>query len=261
MARRNLFHQANGLHGPLFIACSDDGLNAGPHSAPVSVAGLGARGPFGPRTGSSSGVLPGNSCGCGGWPGSRIGGGTSGRGLPGGASGGGSVGCPGVAGGIFRRFDRHHIETLRFSPMSGRVPSRGGCGHLHIADDGAGQVPNSAIVGGDLQDANVGSLGAVPPAFAGGGKQLFDLARGRWNGHGARDGDVFLAASSANDRFDGADCRRFPHPCDAAHRSGKGSRWYPAPDRRSSALREACRRRGNEHRRSRSSHRRQSQRS
>jgi hypothetical protein len=22
----------------------------------------------------------------------------------------------------FRRFDRHHIETLRFSPISGRVP-------------------------------------------------------------------------------------------------------------------------------------------
>jgi len=58
------------------------------------------RGLFGPRIGNSSGILPGSSCGCGGGPGSRNGGGTSGRGLPGGFSGGGSVGCPGVAGGI-----------------------------------------------------------------------------------------------------------------------------------------------------------------
>jgi len=34
MARRNLFHQANGLHGALFIACSDDGLNGGPRRFP-----------------------------------------------------------------------------------------------------------------------------------------------------------------------------------------------------------------------------------
>src|SRR5882757_6157667 len=65
-----------------------------------SVAGFGVRGPSGPRTGSSSGVLPGSSCGCGGAPGSYTGGGISGRGLPGGDSCGGSVGCPGVAGGI-----------------------------------------------------------------------------------------------------------------------------------------------------------------
>ena len=55
---------------------------------------------FGPRVGNSSGVLPGNSCGCDGSPGSRTGGGISGLGLPGGLSSGGSVGCPGVAGGI-----------------------------------------------------------------------------------------------------------------------------------------------------------------
>jgi hypothetical protein len=61
---------------------------------------LGVEGPFGPRTGSSSGTLPGNSCGGDGAPGSRIGGGTSGLGLPGGYSRGGSVGVPGVAGGI-----------------------------------------------------------------------------------------------------------------------------------------------------------------
>ena len=57
-------------------------------------------GPLGPRTGSSSGMLPGSSCGIDGSPGSRIGGGTSGRGLPGGSSCGGSFGCPGVAGGF-----------------------------------------------------------------------------------------------------------------------------------------------------------------
>jgi hypothetical protein len=65
-----------------------------------AVAGLGVVGLFGPRVGISSGVLPGNSSGCGGAPGSRIGGGASGRGFPGGLSCGGSVGCPGVAGGI-----------------------------------------------------------------------------------------------------------------------------------------------------------------
>jgi hypothetical protein len=36
------------------------------HMDSRSVAGLGVRGPFGPRTGSSSGIFPGNSCGCGG---------------------------------------------------------------------------------------------------------------------------------------------------------------------------------------------------
>jgi hypothetical protein len=54
----------------------------------------------GPRTGNSSGRLPGNSSGQGDSPGSCTGGGTSGRGLPGGDSCGGSVGWPGVAGGI-----------------------------------------------------------------------------------------------------------------------------------------------------------------
>jgi len=43
--------------------------------------------------------LRGNSWGCGDSPGSRIGGGTSGRGLPGGLSSGGSVGRPGLIGG------------------------------------------------------------------------------------------------------------------------------------------------------------------
>jgi hypothetical protein len=64
------------------------------------VAGFGVVGLSGPRTGNSSGILPGNSCGGDGAPGSRIGDGTSGRGLPGGFSRGGSVGVPGVAGGI-----------------------------------------------------------------------------------------------------------------------------------------------------------------
>jgi hypothetical protein len=57
-------------------------------------------GPVGPRTGTSSGILPGNSSGRGDSPGSCTGGGISGRGLPGGIPGGGSVGVPGVAGGI-----------------------------------------------------------------------------------------------------------------------------------------------------------------
>jgi hypothetical protein len=70
------------------------------HPAFLSVAGLGVVGLFGPRVGDSSGVFPGNSCGCDGSPGSRTGGGISGLGLPGGLSSGGSVGCPGVAGGI-----------------------------------------------------------------------------------------------------------------------------------------------------------------
>jgi hypothetical protein len=66
----------------------------------VSVAGFGDWGPLGPRTGNSSGRLPGSSSGNGGSPGSRTGGGMSGRGLPGGFSIGGVVGVPGVAGGI-----------------------------------------------------------------------------------------------------------------------------------------------------------------
>jgi hypothetical protein len=66
---------------------------------PASAAGEGGPGPPGPRTGSSSGVLPGNSSGRGASPGSCIGGGTSGRGPPGGLSCGGSAGCPGLIGG------------------------------------------------------------------------------------------------------------------------------------------------------------------
>ena len=65
-----------------------------------SVAVFGVAGPFGPRTGISSGIFPGNSSGRGGTPGSWIGGGMSGRGFPGGSSRGGSVGVPGVGGGI-----------------------------------------------------------------------------------------------------------------------------------------------------------------
>jgi len=82
------------------MGCIHCAFRRGVQPAPGSVAGLGVRGPLGPRIGSSSGISPGSSLGCGGWPGSRKGGGTSGRGLPGGLSGGGSVGCPGVAGGI-----------------------------------------------------------------------------------------------------------------------------------------------------------------
>jgi hypothetical protein len=68
-------------------------------SAIPSPVGEGAGGPCGPRTGNSSGLLPGSSSGRGGSPGSRCGGGTSGRGLPGGLSCGGSDGCPGLIGG------------------------------------------------------------------------------------------------------------------------------------------------------------------
>ena len=68
--------------------------------AVVSVAGLGVRGPSGPRGGMSIGIFPGSSSGTAGAPGSRTGGGISGFGLPGGMPGGGSAGVPGVAGGI-----------------------------------------------------------------------------------------------------------------------------------------------------------------
>ena len=61
--------------------------------------GEGVGGRCGPRTGNSSGLLPGNSSGRGGSPGSCTGGGTSGLGLPGGLSCGGSDGCPGWIGG------------------------------------------------------------------------------------------------------------------------------------------------------------------
>ncbi len=78
---------------------------------------------YGRCTGSSSGILPGNSSGRGTSPGSRTGGGTSGRGLPGGAScGGGSVGLPGVGGGISGGSIGIYSATLRLSPRSGRVP-------------------------------------------------------------------------------------------------------------------------------------------
>jgi hypothetical protein len=109
------------LHTQLFITHSDDAFKSNFYivpcgisealvwsfgcvpekpKLPASVPGGGAIGPFGPRIGSSSGILPGNSSGRDGSPGSCIGVGTSGRGLPGGIPGGGSVGVPGVAGGI-----------------------------------------------------------------------------------------------------------------------------------------------------------------
>jgi hypothetical protein len=93
-----------------------------PRGIAVSVAGDGVVGPCGPRTGNSSGVFPGNSSGLGDSPGSRTGGGTSGRGFPGGLSCGGSVGLPGVAGGISGGSIGIYIATLRLSPISGLVP-------------------------------------------------------------------------------------------------------------------------------------------
>jgi hypothetical protein len=45
----------------IIIHCA---FRRGIHPAPGSVAGLGVRGTFGPRIGNSSGILPGNSCGC-----------------------------------------------------------------------------------------------------------------------------------------------------------------------------------------------------
>src|SRR5579871_1888807 len=68
----------------------------------MSVGGGGAVGLGGPRTGNSSGKFPGNSSGLCGSPGSRTGGGISGRGFPGGLSSGGGVGCPGGIGGSSR---------------------------------------------------------------------------------------------------------------------------------------------------------------
>jgi hypothetical protein len=94
-----------------------------------SVAGFGVVGPFGPRDGISLGILPGNSSGSGGSPGSRSGGGISGRGFPGGSSRGGSVGLPGVGGtisggssGVSGEAAAIYIATLRWSPTSGRDP-------------------------------------------------------------------------------------------------------------------------------------------
>jgi len=116
-----LFLNTERLDAPLFIAYSGapfkpsfhivpcgisgmsglrSGSDPGESTSPASVAGEGVVGPCGPRTGNSSGMLPGSSSGRAGSPGSRAGGGTSGRGFPGGLSGGGSVGLPGVAGGI-----------------------------------------------------------------------------------------------------------------------------------------------------------------
>jgi hypothetical protein len=107
-----LFLTTQSPDSPLFIAHSGDdfkpvlhivccGKSAAPGKSVIasSVAGDGAPGPCGPRTGNSSGTRPGSSSGLGGSPGSRIGGGTSGRGLPGGLSWGGSDGCPGLIGG------------------------------------------------------------------------------------------------------------------------------------------------------------------
>ena len=85
-------------------------------SAHASVAGLGVLGPFGPRTGNSSGTLPGSSSGRGGAPGSRTGVGTSGRGFPGGTPGGGSFGVPGVAGGTSGGSIGIYNEALRLPP-------------------------------------------------------------------------------------------------------------------------------------------------
>src|SRR5580704_12029114 len=97
---RDIFPLRNRLHASLFITHSGRPLQVRLVLPPRSVAGFGVRGPSGPRNGSSSGGLPGSSCGGGGAPGSCTGGGISGRGLPGGDSCGGSVGSPGVAGGI-----------------------------------------------------------------------------------------------------------------------------------------------------------------
>ena len=51
-----------------------------------------------------------------------MGGGASGFGLPGGMPGGGSVGVPGVVGEISGGSIGIYIATLRFSPISGRLP-------------------------------------------------------------------------------------------------------------------------------------------
>jgi hypothetical protein len=83
------------LLAQLFISHSEAGFKSSFYIVPPrrqAVAGLGVSGPGGPRTGSSSGTLPGNSSGRGDSPGSRTGDGMSGCGLPGGTSGGGSVG-------------------------------------------------------------------------------------------------------------------------------------------------------------------------
>jgi hypothetical protein len=98
-AKRYLFYRRNGLHALSFITHSGDGFKSWFCIVPASVAGEGVRPPPGPRTGNSSGVRPGSSSGLDGWPGSCIGGGTSGRGFPGGLSCGGSDGCPGLIGG------------------------------------------------------------------------------------------------------------------------------------------------------------------
>jgi len=104
------------------------GRAAGKFPMAVPVAGDG--GLCGPRPGISSGILPGNSSGRGGSPGSRTGGGTSGRGLPGGASGGGSAGWPGVAGGISGGSIGIRVVTLRLLERqrcpSGDVPGSAG---------------------------------------------------------------------------------------------------------------------------------------
>ena len=138
------------------------GNRSGPHLLVRhfrSVAGDGARGPCGPRHRQFVGHLARQFLRRGGSPGSRIGGGTSGLGLPGGLSGGGSVGLPGVDRRIFLRFDRHlHRHLAIVADIGPRAGDRG-CGHLHIADDGARRIPELGIVGRDLQHADIRILG------------------------------------------------------------------------------------------------------
>ncbi len=169
MARRNLFHRANRLHGPLFIACSDDGLNAGPRRFPYrsldsAFVDHSVRAPA-VHPASCLAAPPVAEAGPVRAPAAAPPGADFREVLPAGAR----SACPALpaespAGRSASHRDLAVLADVR--PCAGR----GGCSHFHITDDGAGRIPEFRIVGGDLQHANVRILGAVPPGFRRGRK-------------------------------------------------------------------------------------------
>ena len=71
----------------------------------------------------------------------------------------------GRGGRIFWRLDRHlHRNLAIVADLWPRTCDRSGS-HLHVADNGAGRIPELRIVGRNLQNANVRIVSAVPPCL------------------------------------------------------------------------------------------------
>ena len=111
-------------------------------------------------------------------------------------------GCPASAAESRAARSASHRDLAVVADLRPRT-GHGSGRHLHIGDDRARRIPEFGVIGRDLQHADVGIIGAVPPGLGRRREQLLDLGAVVGDSGGAGERDIFLVAGIGEREIDG----------------------------------------------------------